>query len=1030
MTDIFKIIRKILDNEGNIDTHDPAMMANIYAGQCQTLNDRLKECSGYLQKRMIPQALAVAQQEPPLIRLCEEMGHLETAGWADMCREKGWQMQEPLNRHALNQLKDTIERETAIAPLLKALRQANNLGNAGQCVAILREIVKADSGNARWREQLIEFETYRLQQIPAEFETLRKENALNESSLKTSNLNESNLSKSNLNESNLNESNLSKSNLIENNLNDVAKLMLELKRDWLIPVDMALVQEVEEFIHAGLTATLKDQEKNIIRNIDAAYRNQDVQALGKAVAALQNLEKSRYFKADEGLKPLYDKAMAWYRQKVKEFNEQKIRSEILSHIEEKIANRTDQGLKELWEKLKGFDESLPRGLEENIQAVMAEAGEARHRRQKRKRNRNSLLMAAAAVCLALFFIFFYFKGVQKDLLTSVDQAFLSEDIAGFNAALNEMSYKYAFLFRAEDIRREQIRASELAALLDQKKMEFKMLILRLEETARQGFIEHFEIVEKLFQEAQKRKNALGMEEKQRLMVVQNSWEQKKMMMKAADEKALAIIFTELAAGFENLSRSPAQAYNRGAENRDDVTLYKTDIRNYFQPIELLLTKAETLHMSLISVAMKDKLLGFSKKLETMKSTLKVRDAQIKAIHDAYTLEEYLKALKTFSMAFPDDPVSRALEPVNRMTSLYENLMTDPLLYDPDNLFWGTVSENIKGLNNNIKLHMNEVKEDLKKMERTPRFVDMWECTVKKPNRKPEKWYFSGEPAEEYINGILSYSGIAYIRSPIDTQPEFQAVNAIKVHVKQLQKMPHCSMVLQMIDHIAYDPGVETIIREMQYLYRQDVPPILKFHLMNFLLKELFILTGRENAASFATMAEDFKHFKNEVHWLCNTHRKYKMESRKADAILKSHFKGSDVADTYLARLKIQNIAVRRLPRWVGFVDPEDKNQLHFKTGSSPKEIWVVRKSEKKNEGQPPTVFVTQEQNFGKTVKHLDHRGYLPGEPLFAPYDNNITREVLHSILDNLNFKMRSGESDLFWPPVWPVNVRDIVVNKP
>lgn len=967
MTDIVKVVQTILDGGGSIDTHDPAMMANIYAGQCLALNDRLKACVGYLQRGMNAQAIATAHQEPPLIALCEEMGRLETAGWPNMCREKGWQIPVPLNRDALSQLRTRLETEVAIAPLLKKLRQANNLSNAGQCTAILREITKADPGNSRWKEQLIAFEIYRLQQVPAELERLQR----------------------------------------ENDLNGLAKLIIELKQEWITPVDAALVSHAESFVREALVKQLQEQEKTIIENINAAYGAKDVQLLGEAFTAWKHLEKSRYFKADNGLKPVYDKALNWYRRKVREFNEQKVRSQTLSLIEEKIAQNTDQGLKELWEKLKGFDEPLPKELEDKIQTVMAVAKEARHRAQRRRKSRNALLMAAVGLCLVLFFIFYHYKGIKEDVTAALDQAFLSQDIAEFNAVVESMESEHGLLFSEGDIQQQRVRSEALKDLLEQKRVAFQTLILRLEEMQRQGFVELFVTIEMLFKKAQENIKALDTEQRQRLVLVQNLWQQKKLLIKAADEKELALLLTQLKNTFDGLLHSPPKAGSRNG----------ADIQAQFQTIELLLTKADKLHMPLIADAMKEKLLGFSTRFETMKSNFKVRAAQLTAIENADTLKDYLKALKSFAAAFPDDPVTPALEPVIHMAPIYEDLVADPEQYDPDNSFWAATADNIKALKNNIAIHQDEVQEDLKRMERSPRFTDLWQCTVKKPNRKPEKWYFRGEPTREYVDGILSYSGIAYALSHEDTAPEFQLSNVITVHVENLQKMPHCQMVQQMIDHIAYDIGVESIIREMQHLYRQNTPPILKLRLMEFLVNELLILTGRENALSFAAMADDFKTFKNEVNWLCTTHRKYQMESRRADAILKSHFRASDIAGNYLARQKLQNISLKRLPRWIGFVDLEDGKGLHLKTGRVPGELWVVRGGDAKK----PHIFVTQEKSMGQYLKYLDHKGYLPGEPLFAPYDRNTTREVVDSVFNSLNFKK---EPEVQWPASWPLNVRD------
>ncbi|MBF0468855.1 MAG: hypothetical protein HQK61_08225, partial [Desulfamplus sp.] len=373
--------------------------------------------------------------------------------------------------------------------------------------------------------------------------------------------------------------------------------------------------------------------------------------------------------------------------------------------------------------------------------------------------------------------------------------------------------------------------------------------------------------------------------------------------------------------------------------------------------------------------------------------------------------------------------------------------------DPENPFWSSTYEIIKAFSNNIRTHEDEVKEELNRMGRTARFVDLWECTVNRPNFEPEKWYFNGKPTQEFIKGVKSYAGIAYILSPDDIQPEFKANNAITIQVQDLKKMDHCDVVERMISNIFYDIGPESIMKEIKNIYNQNFSAILKLHLASFLTDQLFVLVGKDNALPFIEMAKDFKRFNNQVNWLCTANSRYTAENRQAEAILNHHLQRPDGMNGYIAQLKIQKSAMKRIPRWVGFADLKNPEQLHFKTGKMPNEIWVVRNSNIDNtmnsttknglnstartdqaSGQNeksedtdnsetagrPMIFVTREQISQETLKHLDHKGYLPGEPLFAPDNNSTTRELLRSVQEDIN---SDRPLNIEWPPGWPVNIR-------
>ncbi|SLM29933.1 hypothetical protein MTBBW1_2030023 [Desulfamplus magnetovallimortis] len=980
MTDIFQTVQKILDGGGHIETHDPVVMANIYSGQCLTLNDRLRDSIELIERGMMAEAVEIAQQEPPLISLCEEMARLESSGWPDLCRERGWQIPVPLNRDAMERVKKCLVTERAIAPLIQSLRRANNLGNAGQCAAILREIVRIDSENVRWKDQLSSFENHRLQQLPKELERLKK----------------------------------------EKNLNDMAKLIVELKQPWSIPVDERFIAEAESFMVHALEEEQYNRAVATIKQIASAHEAEDIDALGEAVTAFQHLEKSRYFRPDDSFKNIYERAMTWYRQKVGEFNDRKAFEETLLQINRQLSTDNAEGLNELWRSLNDLarrtGQSLPEELQKNIQRVIGEADRARRREQLRRRNRNLLLMAFALICVVSVVAFYYIRTIKADIASELDHAFNSKDLAGFTSVIDKMENSWGLIFNESYIQKERDRADELESILEQKKMDTVALIEQLERIQSLGFLESSETIEELLQKVHDNESFIGLAEKSRLAVIEHRWNEKKGLIKASEEKQLADLLQQI----EDALLDPFG----GLEDEDDAD---DAIAGRLQNIEKLFADANDLDLNLMSLSMKDRLSDAASRFNSLKSNLEGRKSQIAAINSAKSLNDYLRALKTFSTAFPNDPLTPIIEKINQNSKLYVDFITDPVIYDPDNLFWAALSEEANTLKNNLRLHKDKVVEDLKKMELTPRFVDLWECSVERPNRKPETWYFKGEPAKEYIDSILSYEGVAYVLSSDDTEPDFKSNHVIPAHVRKLEKMYHCTVIQNMIDQIIYEPGIESILGEMQKLYEEDISSLLKIYIMDFMLKEFMLLTGGENARAFQGMADDIKDFidNSKVNWLCSANRKHKIESKKAESILKRYFKGEEIVTTSLARLNIHKIAMKRLPRWVGYVDLEFPDKLNINNGMSPNELWVARMG---NENTP-VVFLTMERQSKESVNFTEHGAYLPGEPLFEPYDSNRTRDVLASRVENIDIRKADLSKSDFWPSAWPVNVRSVSTSK-
>ncbi|MBF0199908.1 MAG: hypothetical protein HQK66_01075 [Desulfamplus sp.] len=985
MSDIFRTIRKIADAGGISDTHDPAMMASIYAGQCETINGRLNECMAYIEKGMISRAVEESLREPPLIPLCQEMAGIEASRWSDLCREKGWQVPPILPRESMDKLKARLEAENAIAPLLSRLRRANNIGDAPGSIVILREMVKADPGNISWQKMLMDFEKYRLGQIPAEIERFKKENSLNE----------------------------------------LAMVIMELKGKWTAPVDAAILEDAGTFMKDALARDVVKRAGDMLKDMEKAFEKKDFKGLSMIMPAWDRLRKSPGFKLDQEMGSLYEGISLWFHGERARIHDEKAGEEILSQIREKLAHGTDQGLGELLESLKSRGMNLPPGMAREIDDLAARAGKKRRRTALRKRRRTLMVGATAMVSLGLLFLLFHFYSLRVGFMDALDENFHSRNLGAFNSVLDEMEDGYGFLFRGHEIERELKRAGELKKFLDGERESFQSLIVVLETMAMTGFNEPVSTVESLLDEARGKEKALGEEALERLNVVDNLWNLKKTALKAGDELLLVKLLNDLEVTFRKIKGIMPGTSNL---NDDETTLFK--------PIEDILARTDQLHMDLIKPELKNKLARFLEELDQVRSSFEARKEQIEGLLLEDTLEGYLEAIKRFTLDFPQDPVAVELAPVLKRASLYGYLVNSDSRHDPSNPFWGRLFGDMDALGHNIALHAGGVVDDLKKMEQTPRFVDIWECQVKRPNHAPQKWYFSGEPAREFIDGILSYRGLVHALSPEDTQPFFQAGHVITAHVEGLQKMPHCHHVQQMVDHIRYETVPGTIVMEMQRLHGLPdlvVPPILKLHLMEFLLRRLQILTGRENSLEFIPMARDFSSFiaESEVHWLCTAHRKYKIESRRAGQILGKHFGTSDIPGKFLARLKIMEITARRSPRWVGFTDPRDKDILHIKTLPTPSELWVVRGGEDENGSIQVKTFVTEEHRDGSVHKHLDHKGYIPGEPLFAPYDSNTTRDVLLSLLGDAKgidvgyWSHAQGMGVDFWPVPWPSNVRGI-----
>jgi hypothetical protein len=268
-----------------------------------------------------------------------------------------------------------------------------------------------------------------------------------------------------------------------------------------------------------------------------------------------------------------------------------------------------------------------------------------------------------------------------------------------------------------------------------------------------------------------------------------------------------------------------------------------------------------------------------------------------------------------------------------------------------------------------------------------------------------------------MHGTLYYTGNAYLPGYYDSQPNFKSCKLIEVHVKEIKKMDHCKFVENMITDIHYHIDIESIIYQIRQLRenKQISFSIFKLNLMNFLFKKLALLTGVEHNFGLEAIVRQLESFHGETHWLCVESSKYSRENQKAESILDRIF-NNRYLDTFEAAYRIKQLSLKRGIQWVGFVDVSDPQKLHFRAHTAANEVWVVRKSDH------PCLYLSEEQIAGKSISYGEHGGYLPGEPLFSPFDATTSRMLSADIFKELNL---SGNDDIQWPSCWPVNLHHL-----
>ncbi|MBF0469499.1 MAG: hypothetical protein HQK61_11545, partial [Desulfamplus sp.] len=642
ITESIKVIKKILADPDRSEEHDPLMVATNYAQQCQAVNERLRKCRSLIQNNMAQQAIEEAGHDPHLIDLCTEMNGAVPDAWSKLCRQKGWPAPEQLDMEAFNEIMKRFSMESAIEPLLRQLRKANNQGHVGQCVAILREIAKKDPANQEWKSDLAEFETAYLEQIKKNIEEFRQ----------------------------------------EKNINGVARLIAELKQPWTIPIDAIQVQQMENFIEAQYKENLLQEEQEIVGRVSISFQSGNVDALGDAIAVYENLERKRFFTPDPSLRVIYANALHWYQQQIKAIAVEKDYKNKLAHINEKIADGSHEGIKKLWEEIQRFPFPVPEDIEPDVKKLIVKEKKKQRGQQRKKQMGYIMLIVFAMACVCLAATWNYYRQIKNRLVSDLDAAVASEDLPQCNEVVADMtSRQIAFidipLFSSADIGKQRDKAKQVALSLENKRALFQVLITELEDMKAQGFSAGtIEGTEGKIRQIIEASSAVTPAKIARLGIVQAAWEEHKRVIKAMEEKQLAAVFEKITDQFRNIL--PAVTPEEMETN--EIT---------FQQIKELISQGT--QFGSVSGSMKKSLGDFKKQLDSTRQVMAVRTEQIREITNAGSLETYIRALKIFSETFPDDLVAKRVQPAIEMEKRYNYLLLPPQINPSDSLSKGTDS---------------------------------------------------------------------------------------------------------------------------------------------------------------------------------------------------------------------------------------------------------------------------------------------------------------------------------------------------
>ncbi len=156
-----------------------APLAGEFARCCKEMNDRLRECHGYLRRGLRSEAIHLAEKHPVLLDVLAVLDFAELSEWKLACVSLDLPTPPPLAVQAAQALNDAYAEEVPLQSMLTAHRTLNLAQGALPArVKLLRKIAAADSATIHWGDDLEVVERLRLAEIEEQAREAEKRDEL------------------------------------------------------------------------------------------------------------------------------------------------------------------------------------------------------------------------------------------------------------------------------------------------------------------------------------------------------------------------------------------------------------------------------------------------------------------------------------------------------------------------------------------------------------------------------------------------------------------------------------------------------------------------------------------------------------------------------------------------------------------------------------------------------------------------------------------------------------------------------------
>jgi hypothetical protein len=180
---VVEYLRDVRQNQNGLPqqvTDELTRAAEEYAALCTTANDRLRQCSTFLQQGLRSEAIHLAEQPPNLLDLVAALDLPDPDAWTEYCQNNGLAVPPALQMDRATQLNEAYAQGAGLDDLLATHRRlALSRAPVRDRLAVVRQIAAADTSSngagGGWEKDVRLFEKARLKELPTAFHQAMRE---------------------------------------------------------------------------------------------------------------------------------------------------------------------------------------------------------------------------------------------------------------------------------------------------------------------------------------------------------------------------------------------------------------------------------------------------------------------------------------------------------------------------------------------------------------------------------------------------------------------------------------------------------------------------------------------------------------------------------------------------------------------------------------------------------------------------------------------------------------------------------------